>query len=72
MALLILISYLVIVLQDSSKPYVAAIMGTCLGGGLEVKFLSRPCFSFTFVFFWIIAYNQKNHCCTCTLLTIIK
>lgn len=23
-------------IQDSSKPYVAAIMGTCLGGGLEV------------------------------------
>ena len=67
-------------LQDSSKPYVAAIMGTCLGGGLEVKFLSRPCFSFTFTFvFWIIACNQKNHCgfkeklnfSWCTLLIII-
>ena len=25
-----------LMLQDSTKPYVAAIMGTCLGGGLEV------------------------------------
>ena len=33
---LVFITLYLAMFQDSSKPYVAAIMGTCLGGGLEV------------------------------------
>jgi len=34
-------------IEDSPKPVVAAIMGSCLGGGFEV----RECYMLTFILF---------------------
>lgn len=67
-----------VVLQDSAKPYVAAIMGTCLGGGLEVQIYNCAHFSTYFIVtkYWtfvvtVVIIGWFYHC-TCSSTCVDK